>query len=136
MRELIEKLAEKTLLTEEYSHYWKHDGFDDDEWKKLMSETKKIIKSAAKDGVKLAGPSGSGKPEIDGKHIGLNGSEADGDDYETFWLDKKPAKFEFAKTGQKPYDAVVVSILAAAKKINRKFKPSSDGGPTAIKRVY
>lgn len=133
MRELIEA-AEAKVLTEGYSHYWEHEGFDDKAWAKLKAEVKKIVKAAIKDGVDVAGPHGGGKPQITDYEIALNGKEPE--DYETFRLTKGGQSFEFTKTGRRPYDPVVVSILAAAKKLNRKFKPSSDGGSGAIKRIY
>ena len=133
MRELIEKMEEKALLAEGYTHYWKYKGFDDKEWKELVAETKKIIQAATKARVKLAGPNGSGSPVITSSMISLNGK--DPKDYETFTL-TKDGKSDFTKTDRLPYDRVVVSILAAAKKINKDFNPSSDGGPKAIKRVY
>ena len=133
MRRLIEE-TEARMLTEGYTHYWEHMGFDDKQWAKLRAEVKKIIKKAQKDDVALAGGDGHGKPTVTDYDITLNGKSPD--DYETFHLSKGAQDFEFTKTEYRPYDSVVVSILAAAKKINRSFKPSSDGGSSAIKRIY
>jgi hypothetical protein len=133
MKELIEA-AEAKMLTEGYTHYWEHKGFDDKAWDKLKTEAKKIFQKAIKDGVELAGPHGDGKPRITDFEIAFNGKRPD--DYETFWLSKGSQDFEFTKTAHRPYDPVVVSILAAAKKLNKTFKPSSDGGASAIKRIY
>ena len=133
MKKLIEEI-EKQVLLEGYTHYWEHDGFDDSTWDKLKREAKTIIQKAIRDGVELAGPFGDGKPQITSYEIALNG--AGKDSYETFRLTKSPQEFEFTKTAQRPYDPVVVSILAAAKKLNKSFKPRSDGGPGAIKRIY
>ncbi len=131
MKQLIE---DRQLLMEGYTHYWKHGGFDDAAWAKVVKEAKSIVKKAKKDGIEIAGGSGKGKPEFTKKAITLNGK--DPDDYETFYLSKAAQDFEFTKTAQKPYDPVVVSILAVAKKANKGFEPSSDGGDAAIKRVY
>jgi len=131
MKQLIE---EKKLLMEGYTHYWKHGGFDDAVWANVVKEAKSIVKKAEKDGIAIAGGNGKGKPEFSKKAIVLNG--ADPDDYETFYLSKAPQDFEFTKTAHRPYDAVVVSILAVAKKANKGFEPSSDGGMSAIKRMY
>ncbi len=135
MKELIERLEEKgEVLTEDYSHYWEHPGFDDQQWSKLKKAAKAIFQKAIKKGVALAGPSGDGKPEISGYSIALNGKRPD--QYDEFVLRKGPQEFEYTKTAKRPYDGVVVSLLAAAKKIHSEFKPSSDGGDSAIKRVF
>ena len=134
MRQLIES-RQAELLTEGYSHYWEHDGFDDVQWAKLKKVAKEIIQKARKSDIEIAGGSGHGKPSISDYGIELNG-QAPKDDYETFYLSKSPQDFEFAKTAERPYDKVVVSIMAAAKKINKTFKAKSDGGPSAIKRIF
>lgn len=127
--------AQGRLLTEGYTHYWRNpQGFSDQQWKKLMAEAKKILAAAKKAGIKLAGPDGSGKPEIGDEYIAFNGVGEDS--YEDCWISKNGGEFKFCKTAKKPYDPVVVSVLAAAKKINSKFYPSSDGGPEAIARIY
>lgn len=135
MRKLIESKQEALLLTEVYGHYWEHNGFDDKQWDKLKKEVKGILQNAMRAGIELAGAYGNGKPSISDYSIELNG-KAPKDDYETFRLTKEPQEFEFTRTAQRPYDQVVVSIMAAAKKINKNFKPKSDGGPSAIKRIF
>jgi len=129
-----EQIIKEATLEEGYTHYWGHEGFEDDDWKKLTQAAKQIVSKAKKDKVEIAGPNGKGKPEITDKWISLNGKEPE--DYETFHLTKAAQDFEFTKTAHRPYDAVVVSIMAAAKKLNKTFKPRSDGGDAAIKRVY
>jgi hypothetical protein len=91
--------------------------------------------------IRVAGPDGTGTPIIDDEQISLNGVAPN--DYETFLLQRAPEieagreAFDFAKTEYRPYDAVVVSILAAARTIApRKIKVSSDGGDAAIKYVF
>lgn len=92
-------------------------------------------------------------PEIDADCIALNGVQPKGD-YESFVLEREPTMpdyyneqrkikelreglFSFCKTEYRPYDAVVVSILAAAAKIAPDaFFPSSDGGAEAIKLMF
>lgn len=127
-------VIDEATITEGYTHSWGHEGFEDDEWKKLTKIVKQIISKAKKDKIEIAGGDGSGKPTISDKVISLNGKGDDG--YETLRITKATQDFEFCKTNENPYDPVVVSILAAAKKINKKFKPRSDGGAAAIKRVY
>lgn len=128
-------MLEEGMLAEGYTHYWRNpDGFSDQQWKKLVAEAKKILAAAKKDGIKIAGLDGTGQPEFDDDHIAFNGVGAES--HEDCWIWKRGGDFKFCKTAEKPYDAAVVSVLAAAKKINPKFHPSSDGGPEAIKRVY
>ena len=94
----------------------------------------------------LAGPKGTGKPRL-GKHlIALNGRQPH--DYESFVLAKAPPapltdrqereEFgDFCKTEYRPYDAIVVSILAVAQKVAPEaIVVSSDGGPEAIRYLF
>lgn len=91
---------------------------------------------------KIMGPMGTGSPKLDNKQIALNGNEKSpaGDlSHESFILWKNPPKdsWDFCKTARKPYDAVVVSILALAKKVAPKaISISSDGGRAALKKLY
>jgi hypothetical protein len=92
--------------------------------------------------IRVAGPDGTGTPIINDEEILLNGVTPD--DYETFHLRRVPqidrgqkTSFEFTKTEYRPYDAVVVSILAAARQIAPgKITVTSDGGPNVIKYVF
>ena len=97
-----------------YTHYWRGKGeFTVSEWAAICADARKILKTTR---VKLwheydeplAGP------EITETHIQMNGAGDDG--YETFVLTKHPSDFEFCKTAQKPYDAVVCAILISAHK--------------------
>lgn len=113
-------------------------GFTEEEWVKLVSEAKKIVASASAS-IDLAGPMGQGAPEFTKEYIGLNGDESKGLDYESFWLSRTadPGYSDSCKTGGRPYDAVVVSILAAAQTIApAALTVQSDGGASAIKRVF
>ena len=94
----------------------------------------------------LAGPSGKGKPRLSKHVIALNGKHPH--DYESFVLGKEPssphpyrqdgnAMTDFCKTEYRPYDAMVVSILAVAKKIAPDaITVRSDGGPEAIRYLF
>ena len=93
-----------------YTHYWKSEGFTNEEWDQLTRGVKEIL---AKTDVPLAGDNGGGTPEITDSHVWLNGVGDDG--HETFYLTDEPTKFEFCKTAHKPYDEVVVAILKLAK---------------------
>ena len=94
----------------------------------------------------VAGPRGTGKPRLSKHLIALNGRRPD--DYESFVLGKEPpppppyrqesdALSGFCKTEYRPYDAVVVSILAVAQKVAPgAIVVSSDGGSAAIRYLF
>jgi hypothetical protein len=94
----------------------------------------------------LAGPDGTGKPQLAKSEIALNGKCPL--DYEAFLLNKQPptllsnrrepdAMTSFVKTEYRPYDAVVVSILAVAQKVAPDaIVVRSDGGPEAIRYLF
>lgn len=138
-----------------HTHYWEIlEPFDMSEWGHLLREAENIIKAAERDGISIAGGHGTGKPMITDTHISLNGDKSStyipewaqrednpevyrtSEMHETFYFKNLPES-SFTKTNSKPYDAVVVSILAAAKRIApNKIDVASDGGSSAIKRVY
>ncbi len=94
----------------------------------------------------LAAPSGRGKPRLNKHLISLNGKRPH--DYESFLLAKEPATpyadrqdadamTGFCKTEYRPYDAVVVSILAAARTTAPDaIEVRSDGGDEAIRYLF
>lgn len=101
--------------------------------------------------IKLAGPDGeTGQPRFSEKDIALNGMTPE--DYESFVLERAPVAegwqlkdirtkingiFACVKTEYRPYDAVVVSILAVAVKVAPDaITTKSDGGPEAIKLMF
>ena len=142
MREAPERItyrgAAYRIVTAGYTHYWSFErDFTRDEWYGLLEEVRRIIAAAEEDGIGIAGPMGTGNPEMTDSVIALNGKKPD--DYESFILTRKfdEDAWNFTKTKHKPYDAVVVSILAAARDIAPDaIEPSSDGGPEAIRKVY
>ena len=124
-----------------YTHYWtiKRD-FTKEEWKRLTEYTRRLMQKSP---APLAGSNGEGMPEVTSKCIALNGvgSEA----HESFILPRKVSEYDsyareagpkfnaaawtFCKTALKPYDAVVIRILAAASQVSQdNLKASSDGG--------
>jgi hypothetical protein len=118
-----------------YSHYWglfaDDDGvvFSDAEWKKILTAARKIIRKAEADGIAIRGPFGEGKPVLTPTKIALNGDAASNLSHESFVLENRPKDFNFCKTAQKPYDKVVVSILAAVDNIQPEaIRMKSDGG--------
>lgn len=112
-----------------YTHYWSGQrDFTSVEWKAIKAGAKKIIAAAKKDGVLVAFEytEPKQKAEISDTRIRFNGIEDEG--HETFALDIQREDFTFCKTARKPYDAVVVSILAMADKVAPgALKLSSDG---------
>jgi len=121
-----------------YSHRWSMNrDFTLQEWAKLIRVAKKIVREAMKrDGIPIRGPMGSGRPTFTSNDISLNGDRDVGDDFESFDLSREQYN-DFCKTGRRPYDAVVVSILAYIKRnIPDVLEIQSDGGPSAIRRVY
>lgn len=107
-----------------YTHYWKHNGFTDDQWKMLVENSNDII---SKSNCKIANAFGEcgTNPVLNNNCISLNG---EGDEScETFYITKNAQSFEFCKTRRLPYDNVVVAIMKTAQNINSSFEPSSDG---------
>jgi hypothetical protein len=88
--------------------------------------------------IALCGSDGTGEPKFTADCIALNGSRAKNEDYESFVLERAPNEtFNFTKTEYRPYDPVVVSILAAARTIAPDaIKVSSDGGEGAIRLLF
>lgn len=119
-----------------YSHYWEvKTEIDPAVWAKIVAAAKKIVAAAEAQGIAVRGPMGTGKPEFTDEDIALNGDKSTRNDYESFVLIRKPDGFSFVKTDEKPYDAVVVSILAVAKKLVKGLSVRSDGGSGAIRKV-
>lgn len=80
-------------------------------------------------GIAICGPDGTGSPELTLEGgIWLNGSEALGEDYETFHLPGTngadgTGMDSFCKTGRRPYDAVVAAIyISAAVRNGQRFE--------------
>jgi hypothetical protein len=124
-----------------YTHYWETlRSFTNEEWDALTEEATRIIGLANKLNIKLGDALGDFEPVITKKRIALNGYG--NASCESFILTKNKreaaewerqrendAVFDFCKTRQLPYDAVVVAILFAANKIAPDaIHPSSDGG--------
>jgi len=97
-----------------YSHYWSHPDIDPTAWAAFTADVKRIILMATHAGIALAGPMGTGDPEVSDARISLNGSEERGGDFETFEVTTDGTEYDFCKTGLRPYDQVVCAILLAA----------------------
>lgn len=125
-----------------YSHYYyqKRD-FTPVEWVSIISAAQRAIDLAAQKEIRICDGLGEGyRPTLGSGAICLNGDAFRDEDYETFvlyrvkpanpsWRKDDPEYFAFCKTARKPYDFVVVRILAAARKIAPDaIRISSDGG--------
>ena len=120
-----------------YTHYWRQSrSFTDDEWTRLTKFAKRLFPAAEDQHIIITGWDGSGGPEVGGNYISFNGNPS----HETCKLMRVPTvryeqeeHFAFCKTACKPYDIVVVTLLATAKAIAPDaIHISSDGGPEAF----
>jgi len=134
-----------------YTQYWNQErSFTDEEWAKIKIESEAIVLEAGRNNILLGDWLGENEPEIDDLNIALNGVGEES--HESFLLEKKmrpnyDSRWStalniqkvsgFCKTAQKPYDAVVVSILFKAREIApNALVVSSDGGIEAIKYMF
>lgn len=105
-----------------YTHYWSRDlGANPEAYRLLCRDARKLFTFCETLPWQLAGPHGTGSPDVTPDAIAFNGAEPA--DYETF---RWPAlaeprdyleslSFDFCKTGQRPYDCAVVAFLLLAK---------------------
>jgi hypothetical protein len=116
-----------------YTTYFQFDletdeGVWEETFPKIAEDARRIISAAKKQGIKIAGSDGKGKPEITKSVIALNGKGEEA--YESFIL--TPYEGEgwdhFCKTARMPYDLVVSAILIRAKeRSGRSITIQSDG---------
>lgn len=99
-----------------YTHYWDVSEESEKSFAFLLADTKSIIDAVkGNGGIKIVdgmGAAGS-HPSLDEGLIVFNGEEPE--DYETFYFAKDGRGFQFCKTGNRPYDAVVCAVLIRAK---------------------
>lgn len=94
-----------------YTHYYELiKPIDDESWKKICIDTKKVIKYYKKLNINIEANHPSGiMISNKNKYINFNGI---GDDsYETFSFGKEQMRFNFCKTNQNEYDKVVCSVM-------------------------
>lgn len=119
-----------------YTHYWTQTrNFTPAEWIVVVDDIRAILTYAQHDcGIALANGNGDGgtSPEF-GESISFNGV---GDDsHETMLINRRVPKakydgdrnpsWDFCKTAQKPYDAVVVACLCYLTTVTRREDPAS-----------
>ncbi len=95
----------------------------------MLVGTRKIVEKAENQGISIFHGDGTNPVVINEKEISLNGDRSTDEDHEWFVVTKTDNRdFEFCKTALKPYDAVVVSVLALMEEIAPGvLELSSDG---------
>jgi hypothetical protein len=103
-----------------YTHYWTlENGIEQADWNKFLEGARQIIETAKDAGIPLQDDSA-------GAAIFINGVGANA--HESFVITSEDVGFNFCKTAQKPYDAVVTAILILLKKeLGDSIKITSDG---------
>jgi hypothetical protein len=108
-----------------YTHYWKSSEFSHEQWALIKEAAQKLI--AAPDAPKVVFDFGEEDkpPHISDVMIRFNGPSEEG--HETFLMYRSSNR-DFCKTARKPYDDVVVCLLAVAKQVAPNvITVSSDG---------
>jgi hypothetical protein len=110
-----------------YTHYWTiKDELTPAQFKEWSDGVKVIIETAIEAGIPLGNGLGEDAPEIAENLVAFNGVGAGS--HETFSIAMDDSGFDFCKTAEKPYDAVVTASLIHAKKIfGDAIDISSDG---------
>ena len=103
-----------------YTHYWTiKKPIDTDAFDKLQKGIKAIIETANEAGISISDESTDGT-------IAFNGAGRDA--HETFVIQVGDTGFNFCKTAEKPYDAVVTaSLILLKKELGLEVLISSDG---------
>lgn len=114
------------------THYWDYGTHSPDLagiWPGFLSDVRRIVDSVADQGIGLAGPDGTGDPEILESGIAFNGQSDDEEDYESFCLAGPGTRLRatFCKTGQRPYDTAVTAVLLRLKTLYPGIFIKSDG---------
>lgn len=98
-----------------YTHYWECQPDGEQfkaAWSQFCSDTARILEAVTGRGVQLAGPDGTGQPEVSEElGVAFNGSEEFKEDYETFAIALQGRGHDFCKTGIMPYDLAVTAVL-------------------------
>jgi len=107
-----------------YTHYWTAKPVEQDDWDALVEGARR---AAALSSVKIALESDEPKigPYFGDNTIRFNGIGEEGG-HETFLIEREGSGWDFCKTARKPYDVIVVAILAYAHAV-LGWEVSSDG---------
>jgi hypothetical protein len=103
-----------------YTHYWTLDKpITQDFFESIRDRVKEIVETAREAGIPM-------ETDFAIDHVAING-QAEGA-HETFSIYVEDNDFNFCKTAEKPYDAVVTAILILLKKeLGDSIKIKSDG---------
>ncbi len=110
-----------------YTHYWElKEGITPETFANWTEGVKAIVECAIDAGIALGDGNGVDAPVIDENLVCFNGVGENG--HETFGIALGDTEYDFCKTNQKPYDAVVTASLIYAKQIfGDDIKIKSDG---------
>ena len=111
-----------------YTHYWTiKQELTPTQFKEWSEGIKAIVETAIEAGIALGNGLGFDEPNIEETLVAFNGVGEGG--HETFGIRLGDEGFDFCKTAEKPYDAVVTASLIHAKKIfGDSIEIKSDGG--------
>jgi hypothetical protein len=104
-----------------YTHHWTiKEPIDADAFNKLQEGIKAIIETAQDAGIAIDDESTDGTIAFNG--VGANA-------HETFVIQVGDTGYDFCKTAEKPYDAVVTaSLILLKKELGAEVEITSDGG--------
>jgi NOL1/NOP2/fmu family ribosome biogenesis protein len=99
-----------------YTHYWTiKEELTPAQFKEWTEGVKVIVETAIEAGIQLGNGLGFDAPNIEETLVAFNGVGEGG--HETFGIRLGDEGFDFCKTAEKSYDAVVTASLIHAKKI-------------------
>lgn len=110
-----------------YTHYWEPVGSPptDKQWDEIQAAAREVVQQYI-DLLCWERDEPERPPEISTECIRFNGKGEDGLD--TFVINRKQKDFDFCKTARKPYDAAVVAVLRAVRRICPNWlRLASDG---------
>lgn len=120
-----------------YTHYWQlpTKTISNSKWQEVIQKVSKLLnnypnflKEKNIDFFSIHGGLGEEEPIINSNEIILNGNAFQDQDFETFSFYKDQQNlFNFCKTGRRPYDLIVTTILLILHNI-ANVKIESDGG--------
>ncbi len=121
-----------------YSHYWHRvEAFNEDDFLAFAERVRKLLHDVRGFDLPIIGPGNQAEPQLDGARIAFNAAGAAG--AQDFAIERvvtpRPGFqltsglwFEACKTQQRPYDATVTAVLAAAhQRWGDRFEIDSDG---------
>lgn len=108
-----------------YTHYWNTKKSSPEAFEKFSKTVAELINLVD---VSICGPYGDGDAVLSKTEVAFNGDSSLGEDFESFSITFGIDASDFCKTGNRPYDKVVVAALIVAKEYGIVSSWSSDGG--------